>query len=233
LSNAVGSNVEITLNTTGSATAGDDYKSQLQYSTDGITWTNVPSTNKITLPADGSVVKVRAEVLDDAITESNETVILNATTTNAQITTSSDIGTGKIHDDKGPDSPIDEDVKATIVIGDAGSVTEANATYLTYDVKLSNAVGSNVEITLNTTGSATAGDDYKSQLQYSTDGITWTNVPSTNKITLPADGSVVKVRAEVLDDAITESNETVILNATTTNAQEQEQSQMIKDQILQ
>ena len=57
----------------------------------------------------------------------NETVILNATTINAQITSSSDMmeqgqlldDTGKDTDDKGPDSPIDEDVKATIVIGDA------------------------------------------------------------------------------------------------------------------
>ncbi|MCT7573647.1 hypothetical protein, partial [Aliarcobacter butzleri] len=44
------------------------------------------------------VVKVRAEVLDDAITESDETVILSATTTDAQITDSSDTGTGTIND---------------------------------------------------------------------------------------------------------------------------------------
>ncbi|MCT7562580.1 hypothetical protein N5U23_00995, partial [Aliarcobacter butzleri] len=219
LSNQVGSNVEVTLGTSGTATAGDDYKSQLQYSTDGgTTWKDVVDS-KITLPADASVVKVRAEVLDDAITESDETVILSATTTDAQITDSSDTGTGTIVDDKGTDNPVDSDITATVVIGDAVSVTEANNTYLTYDVKLSNQVGSNVEVTLGTSGTATAGDDYKSQLQYSTDGgTTWKDVVDS-KITLPADASVVKVRAEVLDDAITESDETVILSATTTDAQ--------------
>ena len=95
------------------------------------------------------------------ITESDETVTLTATTTDAQITTKTATGTGTITDDRGSDNPdVDEDVKANIVVTDAGSVKEADGATLTYSVKLSNAVGSDVEVDLTTGGTATKGDDY-------------------------------------------------------------------------
>ncbi|WP_121628724.1 T1SS-143 repeat domain-containing protein [Poseidonibacter antarcticus] len=218
LSNAVGENVEVTLATSGTATAGTDYESNLEFF-DGTSWVAVPADGKITLPADASTVQVRAEVKDDAITEPNETVVLAATTTDSQITDSSDTGSGTITDDRGTDNPnVDSDITATVVVGDAATVTEANNTYLTYDVKLSNAVGENVEVTLATSGTATAGTDYESNLEFF-DGTSWVAVPADGKITLPADASTVQVRAEVKDDAITEPNETVVLAATTTDSQ--------------
>ncbi|RXI32369.1 beta strand repeat-containing protein [Arcobacter ellisii] len=221
LSNAVGSDVEVDLTTGGDATRGSDYENTLQYSTDGgTTWLDVPATGKVTLPADGSSVLVKVTVKDDAITENDETVTLTATTTDAQITTQTATGTGTITDDKGPDAPIDEDVKANIEVSDAGSVKEADGATLTYSVKLSNAVGSDVEVDLTTGGDATRGSDYENTLQYSTDGgTTWLDVPATGKVTLPADGSSVLVKVTVKDDAITENDETVTLTATTTDAQ--------------
>ncbi|WP_420864686.1 Calx-beta domain-containing protein [Halarcobacter anaerophilus] len=216
LSNAVGSDVTVTLGTSGSATAGDDY-GPLEYF-NGSSWVEVPTSNEITLPADGSTVQVRVAVIDDAITEDDETVVLSATTSDSQITDSSDTGLGTIEDDRGSDNPdVDEDITAEVVVGDAGTVEEADGNYLTYDVSLSNAVGSDVTVTLGTSGSATAGDDY-GPLEYF-NGSSWVEVPTSNEITLPADGSTVQVRVAVIDDAITEDDETVVLSATTSDSQ--------------
>ncbi|WP_084593295.1 Calx-beta domain-containing protein [Halarcobacter anaerophilus] len=111
---------------------------------------------------------------------------------------------------------------AEVVVGDAGTVEEADGNYLTYDVSLSNAVGSDVTVTLGTSGSATAGDDY-GPLEYF-NGSSWVEVPTSNEITLPADGSTVQVRVAVIDDAITEDDETVVLSATTSDSQSQIQA---------
>ena len=104
-------------------------------------------------------------------------------------------GTGTILDDRGSDNPdVDEDVKANIVVINAGSVKEENGATLTYEVKVSNPVGSDVEVDLTTGGTASKGDDYEETLKYSIDnGITWKDVPSTGKVTLPANGSSVLV----------------------------------------
>ena len=57
-------------------------------------------------------------------------------------TTKTATGTGTILDDRGSDNPdVDEDIKANILVSDAGSVKEADGATLTYSVKLSNAVG--------------------------------------------------------------------------------------------
>ncbi|WP_044419582.1 hypothetical protein, partial [Halarcobacter anaerophilus] len=76
------------------------------------------TSNEITLPADGSTVQVRVAVIDDAITEDDETVVLSATTSDSQITDSSDTGLGTIEDDRGSDNPdVDEDITAEVVVG--------------------------------------------------------------------------------------------------------------------
>ncbi|RXI24652.1 hypothetical protein, partial [Arcobacter ellisii] len=142
-----------------------------------------------------------------------------STTTDSQSTTHTATVTGTITDYKGPDAPIDEDVKANIGVSDAGSVNEADGATLTYSVKLSNEVGSDVEVDLTTGGDATRGSDYENTLQYSTDGgTTWLDVPATAKVTLPADGSAAPEEDKGQDDAITENDETVTLTATTTDA---------------
>ena len=214
LSNAVAEDVEISLSTSGTATAGADYHSTLQYESSPGVWTDV--VGQVTLPSDGSVVNVRVEVLDDAITEDTESVILGASTSDPQISASSDTGLGEITDDQGS-NPVDEDITAEIIIGDGGSVEEADGVYLTYSVNLSNAVAEDVEISLSTSGTATAGADYHSTLQYESSPGVWTDV--VGQVTLPSDGSVVNVRVEVLDDAITEDTESVILGASTSDPQ--------------
>ena len=130
LSNAVGDDIAVTLGTTaaGTATSGDDYNSTLQYESAPGVWSNVTGTTD--LPADGSSISVRVAVTDDALTEANETVVLGASSADARLTDSSDTGTGTINEDFGTDNPaVDEDVTATLVVGDATSVEEADGNY--------------------------------------------------------------------------------------------------------
>ena len=217
LSNPVGDDIAVSFNTSGTATAGDDYNQQLQYSTDnGTTWQNITST--VDMPADGSAIKVRVAIKDDANMENDETVILQGSSNDARLTDSSDTGVGIITDDRGSDNPnVDEDTTATLVIDDASTQTEADGNYLVYDVKLSNPVGDDIAVSFNTSGTATAGDDYNQQLQYSTDnGTTWQNITST--VDMPADGSAIKVRVAIKDDANMENDETVILQGSSNDA---------------
>ncbi|MFL9694672.1 hypothetical protein, partial [Aeromonas veronii] len=108
---------------------------------------------------------------------------------------------------------VDEDTQATVVVGDAGSVREATGAYLTYDVKLSTAVASDSMVTLSLGGSATPGLDYGA-LEYKNSNGQWVAVPANGQITLPASGAVVQVRVPVLDDVLTEQDESVVLTAT-------------------
>ena len=216
LSNPVASNARVTLSLGGTATNGTDYNN-LQFSNDnGVTWTGVPVSNQITLPATGASVLVRVAVIDDAITETAETVILGAGSSTNPLVFTGDTGSGTITDDRSTDNPnLDpEDLTpASVLISDAAPVLEANGNFLQYSVSLSNPVASNARVTLSLGGTATNGTDYNN-LQFSNDnGVTWTGVPVSNQITLPATGASVLVRVAVIDDAITETAETVILGA--------------------
>ena len=216
LSNPVASNASVTLSLGGTATNGTDYNN-LQFSNDnGVTWTGVPVSNQITLPATGASVLVRVAVIDDAITESAETVILGADSSTNPLVSTGDTGSATITDDRSTDNPdldSDDPTPASVVISDGSAVPEANGNFLQYSVSLSNPVASNASVTLSLGGTATNGTDYNN-LQFSNDnGVTWTGVPVSNQITLPATGASVLVRVAVIDDAITESAETVILGA--------------------
>ncbi len=207
------------------ATAGDDFTQGYEYQDENGAWVDVPANGEITLPKEGTEVKVRIKVIDDAITEDDENVVLRGTTTSTLITTKTDTGVGTIKDDKPtttPDNPTpqDEDIKTSIVVDDAQTVREANDAYLVYNVKLSKEVNNDVLTVLSTSGTATKGADYKEQLQYEKDGA-WVDVP-VEGIKLPAEGTPVKVRVKVIDDEITEGDETVILTGTSEDTQLEE-----------
>nr|MBS9773513.1 hypothetical protein [Gammaproteobacteria bacterium] len=201
--------------------AGQDYVEQFEYLKNG-QWIPVP-TDGIKLPAEGSDVLVRVKVLDDAITENDEAIILTGTTTDAQIDKKSDTGKGIIKDDKPTTptdnpNPVDEDIKANLIVEDAGTVKEGKDVYLEYDVKLDRAVNNDVLTKLSTSGTATAGEDYDEKLEYKSEDGTWKEVP-VDGIELPAEGTAVKVRVKVLDDVFKEPSETVILKGETTDSQ--------------
>jgi hypothetical protein len=154
-------------------------------------------------------------VLDDTLTEGDETVTLTASSTD-QVITAGDSGTGTIEDDRGSDNPqVDEDTSASIQVSDAGTVTEADGNYLTYSVSLSNPVGHDITASLALGGNATQGADY-GNLEVKDANGNWVAL-SGSDITLPADGSAVEVRVPVLDDTLTEGDETVTLTASSTD----------------
>ncbi|WP_232790125.1 VWA domain-containing protein [Aeromonas sobria] len=159
------------------------------------------------------------KVLDDQLTESRETVSLGASSGSSKLTNAGSTveASAGIVDDRnttpGGNPNVDEDTLAAVVVGDAGSVREATGAYLTYDVKLSTAVASDSTVTLSLGGSATSGLDYGA-LEYKNSNGQWVAVPASGQITLPASGAVVQVRVPVLDDALTEQDESVVLTAT-------------------
>ncbi|MEV8469092.1 hypothetical protein AB0T83_20445, partial [Fluviibacterium sp. DFM31] len=81
-----------------------------------------------TLPAAGTAVQVRVAVIDDALTESTETVILGAGSSSNPLVSTGDTGSGSITDDRsstpGDNPNVDADTTANVVISDATSVAE-------------------------------------------------------------------------------------------------------------
>ena len=106
---------------------------------------------------------------------------------------------------------MDADATASVVISDATDVAEANGNFLVYNVSLSTPVAASTTVTLSLGGSAANGTDYNNLQYYN--GSAWVAVPASNQITLPAAGTAVQVRVAVIDDALTESPESVILSA--------------------
>ena len=102
---------------------------------------------------------------------------------------------------------MDADAKSTIKVSDAtpAPAKEGEDTYLTYEVKVETAVGSNVvaTISIDPSSTATVGNDFDPQLEYQDADGNWQPLPANGQITLPADTTVVPVRVKVLDDAIT------------------------------
>ena len=132
-------NTTVTLSLAGSATNGTDYNNLQYYN--GSAWVAVPASNQITLPAAGTAVQVRVAVIDDALTESTESVILGAGSSSNPLVSTGDTGSGSITDDRsstpGDNPNVDADTTANVVISDATSVAEANGNFLVYDVSLS------------------------------------------------------------------------------------------------
>ncbi|MEO6409614.1 MAG: Calx-beta domain-containing protein, partial [Burkholderiaceae bacterium] len=149
LSNPSTAATTVSLATTpGTATAGADYLTALEVSTDGgATW-HAGST--ATIAAGATSVLVRAPIVDDTIDEFDESFSLVATRTAGTTTNASATGIATI---------VDNDATPALAINDV-TVNEAAGT-ATFTVTLSAASGLPVTVAFNTTdGSATAGSDY-------------------------------------------------------------------------
>ncbi len=97
------------------ATEGKDFEQGYQYQDENGTWVDVPANAQITLPKDGTAVKVRIKVIDDVLKEDDENVVLKATTTDTQITTKTDTGVGIIQDETGNPDPDPKKPNAAIL----------------------------------------------------------------------------------------------------------------------
>ncbi|MEI8305079.1 MAG: Calx-beta domain-containing protein, partial [Burkholderiales bacterium] len=186
----------------GTATAGTDFSNTLQVSTDnGTSWTNYSAA--VSVPANTTRLLVRAAILDDAVYEASETVVLNATLSATGRTSST--GTGSV-------TITETDLPGLSISGN--SVNEAAGNFAQWTVNLGSAMPVAGSLALSFgAGTASAGADFGNSLQVSTDGGTnWVSYSSA--LAIPANTTSLLVRAAILDDAAYEANETVVLNAT-------------------
>ncbi|MFN5746482.1 MAG: hypothetical protein ACK443_10410, partial [Methylococcaceae bacterium] len=204
----------VSLSLGGTATGGGtDFgatgPTNLQYSlNNGQTWLDY--TGAITTPAGGSFL-VRTPIVDDAISDNNETVTLTATPTGGTASTGTatikDDGTGTIFNNDGtPNTTAVPDDDRQMSVSDV-TVNEASP-YAVFTV--SGVAGQLANLSLQD-GSGTVGTDTGTGLEY-WDGSTWTSY--TTAVALPAGG--LKVRVEIKNDGTYEGSETFKLVATTT-----------------
>ena len=149
LSNAAKSPVIVSLATSaGSATAGADYSSALEYF-DGSNWIAVPASNEVTFASLQTTILVRAAIQDDVYADDGETFHLIATSVNGIPKNSNASGTATISDD----------TDATLIsIGGPALVSEGNSA--TYQLNISNTPLTDVVVQLAYSGTATNGVDY-------------------------------------------------------------------------
>ena len=152
----------------GSATGGEDYT----------------LAETLTIPANETSVTASLEVIDDAVYEGAETIVLQARAAGY------------------PDSPpleiplADDEPPPLTLSADAGSVSEP-AGAATVTVSVPETVGSPVEVVLAVSGSATVGDDYT----------------LAETLTIPFNQTSATASLEVIDDAVYEGAETIVLQA--------------------
>ena len=202
-----------------------DIGSTLQYF-NGATWTNYNAGTPPSIPAAGQLF-VRIAVVADNVYESNESFSLTATTTSADATSATGIGT--VNDEGQGDVFLGTNNTGTAnATGDAGyptldddrptisvtspSFTEGAAAEFTVSIdKLSNF---DIEFTPVLAGvSAALGTDTAAAgaLEVSTDGGTnWTTVTGT--VTIAAAQSSLILRLATTDDDATEPTETFTLS---------------------
>ncbi|MFG6455791.1 Ig-like domain-containing protein [Roseateles sp. BYS96W] len=182
----------------------------LQISVDGgNTWANYGGS--VMLPAHG-VLLARTSVVDDTVSDNNETFTLTATATSGAA-----VGTATLRDDGSGDvfaldGSVDTDASRSDdrpVSVSSPLVNEASATAV---FVVSGNAGQSVSLTL-AAGTATGdGTDYGPLLEISVDGgRTW--LAHAGPVPLPADGLLL-ARTSIINDDLPDNNETFTLTAT-------------------
>ena len=182
----------------GTATAGEDY-----------TGTNTPRT--LTFAPGQTSRTITVPVRGDVQVEGNETFFVNLFQPSSNAILADNQGQGTIRTD---------DVAPNLTISDA---IAAEGDGLVFDLSLSEASNSAIELDLSTTdGSATGGTDYEtSNFEYSIDGgNAYVDAANGNRVTIPAGSTNIKVRIDSIDELgipLTEPDETFTLAATPVN----------------
>ncbi len=215
--------------TSGTAATWSGFTS-VQFSTNGTTWTTYDASHKPTAPAGGKVyVRVDIGTEADANYEGAETFALKASFTsnaakNAAADTSIvDDGTGtkygpNVDPTNGPDSNtsnLDDD--RPISVTGYGPVNEGSQ-YAMFTV--TSQPGQQLDLALQnaTSGTAATWAGF-ANLQFSTNGTTWTTYDASHKPTVPAGGEVyVRVDIGTEADAPYEGAETFALKASWTSS---------------
>ncbi|WP_345251326.1 Calx-beta domain-containing protein, partial [Kangiella taiwanensis] len=164
----------ITYNVAGTATATDDY---------------TPLTGTVTIPAGDTSATIDVTVVDDAIVESDETVVITlATTTDGTIDGANNQATVTISDDDN----LEVSIAATV------AAASEPATDGEFTVTLNNTSATDTTVTIDYAGTATDATDYN-----------LTGAAGTTTVVIPAGDTSATVAVEVIDDNLVEGNETV------------------------
>ncbi len=151
----------------------------------------------VTIAAGQTMAIVDVSVLDDALLENNETVIVTL-----QSIASSD---SDVTIDSGANSATvtisDDDTATVSVVADVGAASEP-ASHGSFTISLSQVSSSDTNITFDIAGTATSGVDFAT---------------ITGNVTIIAGESTATIDVNVIDDDILENSETVTLTLTGTS----------------
>ncbi|MCP3912391.1 MAG: hypothetical protein GY713_15715 [Actinomycetia bacterium] len=175
LSGPSGLDVEVPLSFSGNAGDPDDY---------GVNAVTLPT---ITIPAGMTTGDVTLTVVDDAIDENDETVVITmGTPTNATLGTTTE-HTATIEDN---------DATPTVDFTAASQSNDKTADTVTLTLQLAAASGLEVQVPLTFGGTTTDPDDYG---------------PDLTTLTIAAGTTSADLTLTVVDDAIDENDETVVV----------------------
>ena len=182
--------VPVNVTVTGTATRGTDYT----LSTAACAANTPIAGNTFTIAAAATSLTINLCVIDDAIVEGNETVILtlaNPTVATDYTTAAPTTQTANIADDDGP-------VTVTIVATTPNAAEPATNGLFTVSRTGGGAAQLGQPLVINLTVSGTA-----------TNGVDYANIPAT--VTIAANQTTATVPVTVIDDTLFEGSETVIL----------------------
>lgn len=180
---------------------GVDYSGALQVRGTG-NWVDYNSADLPVIPAGGSL-KVRTALVDDAVSDSGETVVLTATTLGGQVgsgtNTILDQGNGAVNDSDGATAnrTATDDRPAISV---SSLTVQESASYAVTSISLSQPSATAISFTPSlAAGTATLTSDFGPGLEYF-DGTAWQS--AAGGITIPAGKIAVQVRTPIAQDAL-------------------------------
>jgi hypothetical protein len=175
------SNTVVTFTVTGTATSGTDYTA---------------FTNSVTIPAGSTTATITIPVINDAIVETSETVIvtLNSVTTGISTT----IGTPNA-----ATNTIADNDTATVSIVTTTNGSETGPTNGVMTVTQTAVSVTNTVIAYSVSGTATSGNDFTAL---------------SGTVTIVAGATTASISIPVINDILVEGNETVILTLTSVSS---------------
>ena len=172
-------NTVIAYTVTGTATSGVDYTAL---------------SGSVTIPAGSTTATISIPVIDDAVVEGNETVIV----TMNSLTGTTGVALGAVATRTATNTIADND-SATVTLANTTNGNEAGPVSGVMTLTQSAASGVNTVIAYSIAGTATSGTDYTAL---------------SGTVTIPAGSTTATITIPVIDDAVVEGNETVIITLT-------------------
>ncbi|MFC1617724.1 Calx-beta domain-containing protein [Patescibacteria group bacterium] len=152
----------------------------------------INQSQPVTIPAGQSTVNIPVEVLDDSTPEPNQTV--EFTLTNPE---NAHLGDATTH----TFTIVDNDDVPTVEFTSAASSGDESQSPAVFTARMSEERTENTYINYDITGASTAsGDDYDN--------------PGSIRFMIPAGQTTDTVEVPIVDDAIDEDNETIVMNLT-------------------